>query len=578
MKKLLSTVCALCMAASAAVFPVRAEDNGIYEDAGGNIYKYHTNSLGASIDKIKIAGDDAELIIPAEIEDTTVYMISDYAFDKADRNKVKKVKLESDISSFRFEVMENLTEVSLPDSLKKIPELAFLGCISLKSITIPNGVTEIGSQAFEGCTSLTSIVIPDSVKRVGDMAFVDCSSLADIKWNDNIDLGLSVFNGTKYLADYDEDFILINNGKTLYAVTGKSNMVEIPETVTNITQFAFDGSQVRKVICPASMTTIPQNAFCGASKLEEVEFKGNVTEMEMSAFQNCISLKEAVIPKGVTKIPFACFAGCKAIENIVIPDTVTSIEDEAFENCKGAKTVSFSNNCSVIPEMCFAYCESLTSITIPDSIKRIESGAFISCSALSDVTMSPSTVIESDAFKNTLYGKTMSLPQSTDKPSRKTWEDENDAPARTAKPRVAPSDALSEVPTSTPQPDGTDEPEQRGKIDVISGDKLIVEVNEKAVAFPDAEPYIDENSRTQIPIRAVAEALGAKVDWDSTEHMVTITKNNKVITIAIGDNTMQVGNETIVMDTAAEIIDGRTYIPLRFVGEALGMTVNWVNQ
>ena len=38
---------------------------------------------------------------------------------------------------------------------------------------------------------------------------------------------------------------------------------------------------------------------------------------------------------------------------------------------------------------------------------------------------------------------------------------------------------------------------------------------------------------------------------------------------------LQVGNETITMDTTAQIIDERTYIPIRFVGEALGMKVNW---
>ncbi|GEM_PF-7007869 len=576
MKRLLSTICAAAIAVSAAVLPVHADKTGTYEDAGGNIYKYHINSFGASIEKIGVNGDDAELVIPAEIEGEKVYMISDYAFEKADRNKVKKIRLEAETDRFSFEVMENLTEVSLPAGLKKIPEMAFLGCTSLKSITIPDGVAEIGSQAFEGCTSLTSIVVPDSVKTLGDMAFMDCSSLADITWDRNVDLGLSVFNGTKYLEDYNGDFILINNDRTLYASAGKNTVVEIPETVTDITQFAFDGSPVRKVIYPSSMKTIPQNAFCGAAKLEEIEFRGTITELGMTAFQNCTSLKTAVIPEGVTKLPFACFAGCTGIEEIVIPDTVTSIESEAFENCKSVKSVTVSNNCSVIPEMCFAYCESLTEITIPESVKRIETSAFADCFSLTDVRMSDSTEISKDAFKNTPYGKAMQLPQSTDEPGRKTWTDEEDAPSRTPKPRATNAPVPSETPVTAPA--ATAAPEQGATIDVISGDGLFVKVNDNAVSFPDAEPYIDENGRTQIPIRAVAEALGCKVDWDDASQTAIITKDNTVIMIVIGSSDMQVGSETVQMDTAAEIKDERTYIPVRFVGEALGMTVNWINR
>jgi len=45
--------------------------------------------------------------------------------------------------------------------------------------------------------------------------------------------------------------------------------------------------------------------------------------------------------------------------------------------------------------------------------------------------------------------------------------------------------------------------------------------------FPDAEPFIDENSRTQVPIRFVGEALGANVSWDGNTKKVTITLNGK---------------------------------------------------
>ena len=68
-------------------------------------------------------------------------------------------------------------------------------------------------------------------------------------------------------------------------------------TVTDITQFAFDGSPVRKVIYPASMKTIPQNAFCGAAKLEEIEFRGTITEIGEDAFKNTPYGKTMQLPQ-----------------------------------------------------------------------------------------------------------------------------------------------------------------------------------------------------------------------------------------------------------------------------------------
>lgn len=106
-----------------------------------------------------------------------------------------------------------------------------------------------------------------------------------------------------------------------------------------------------------------------------------------------------------------------------------------------------------------------------------------------------------------------------------------------------------------------------------------VRVNGEIVDFPDGQPYVDENNRTMIPVRFVTEALGAKVGWEGSTQTVTITKDNTTVTIRIGSPEMAVtanGKATTVqMDTAATIKDGRTYVPIRFVAEALGAKVDY---
>ena len=69
--------------------------------------------------------------------------------------------------------------------------------------------------------------------------------------------------------------------------------------------------------------------------------------------------------------------------------------------------------------------------------------------------------------------------------------------------------------------------------------------------------------------------MGCTVEWNDAAQTATLTKDNTVVIISIGNASMQVGKDIITMDTTAQIINERTYIPVRFVGEALGMTVNW---
>ena len=98
-------------------------------------------------------------------------------------------------------------------------------------------------------------------------------------------------------------------------------------------------------------------------------------------------------------------------------------------------------------------------------------------------------------------------------------------------------------------------------------------------------PYI-ENSRTMVPVRFVSEALGAKVDWDSTAGLVTVKGNDgTTIKLLIGDvnmsiekpNTTNTTNttNTVIMDVAAGIKDDRTFVPVRYIAEALGLKVAW---
>ena len=88
----------------------------------------------------------------------------------------------------------------------------------------------------------------------------------------------------------------------------------------------------------------------------------------------------------------------------------------------------------------------------------------------------------------------------------------------------------------------------------------------------DAAPYV-ANDRTYVPFRALGEALGAKVEWDNDARTVTYVLGDNTVVMTIGDTTYTVNGEEKTMDVAPEISGERTYVPVRFVGEALGFNV-----
>ncbi len=91
----------------------------------------------------------------------------------------------------------------------------------------------------------------------------------------------------------------------------------------------------------------------------------------------------------------------------------------------------------------------------------------------------------------------------------------------------------------------------------------------------DAAPIITAEGRTMLPIRFVAEALGADVDWNEDAQTVTITKGDTVVKIIIGADYAYINGKKVKLDSPAFIANGRTYLPVRFVSEALGADVNW---
>ncbi|MDO4531953.1 MAG: stalk domain-containing protein, partial [Bacillota bacterium] len=116
-------------------------------------------------------------------------------------------------------------------------------------------------------------------------------------------------------------------------------------------------------------------------------------------------------------------------------------------------------------------------------------------------------------------------------------------------------------------------PEQKDMTMVLYIDQLTYLLNNTPV-MNDMAPMI-RSERTALPIRTVAENLGASVAWKEADRKVTITKADTVIEIFIGEPIAIVNGDPVELDMAAFIENDRTYMPLRFVAEHLGANVIW---
>ena len=145
---------------------------------------------------------------------------------------------------------------SIRDKTCSIASEAFSRCKELTEVTIPNTVRGIGEYAFYGCSGLTALQIPNSVKEIYHGAFEACTGLESIALSDRITSCHSLFNGCSGLKK-----------------------VEIPTAVTTIAYASFAGcTALEEITLPRALQTIDGAAFDECSNLQKVFYKGSAAE------------------------------------------------------------------------------------------------------------------------------------------------------------------------------------------------------------------------------------------------------------------------------------------------------------
>ncbi len=282
-----------------------------------------------------------------------------------------------------FWYCEALTSVTLPDSLKVIGADAFYNCSNLTSTDISDGVTTIGESAFAYCNSLKTITIPKSVSKISNYSysrsFESCTSLESI----------TVDPENEYFSS-DEYGVLYNKDKTelyVYPSCCKAKDYVIPEGVESFGRAFSGATALTSIHIPSTVTSIEcagiVGAFSGCGNLKKVTFAENIQLTEISDYAfNGTAISSINIPESVTSIGEYAF-GQTAISSISIPDGVTSIGNSAFWLCRNLTSVKISKNSKLelIGASAFSslYAEDVAEFEfyIPVGVTSIGKGAFI---------------------------------------------------------------------------------------------------------------------------------------------------------------------------------------------------------
>ncbi|MDE5607532.1 MAG: leucine-rich repeat protein [Muribaculaceae bacterium] len=246
----------------------------IGESAFGGCHNLTSVSIPASVDFIgKNAFSFSSNIKIAEF--ASIESLCNIVFENYNSNPIS-------IAENLYINSNEVSEITIPETVLKINDYAFYKCGSITSVKISDSVKSIGDQSFYGCTNLKSIDIGSSVESIGEYTFLGCDNLeyADFSSIESL-CGIS-FNDRSSNPTYKT--------KKLYIDGQEVTDVIIPSTVESIGAYAFICCyNIISFVIPGSIKSIGNEAFYSCFSVKSIQYLSeNPCSDESDAFSESV--------------------------------------------------------------------------------------------------------------------------------------------------------------------------------------------------------------------------------------------------------------------------------------------------
>ena len=205
-----------------------------------------------------------------------------------------------------------------------------------------------------------------------------------------------------------------SNYTSLPGFTKLSGSLTIPMGITNIGNYAFQGTHLTSVTIPGTVASIGRWAFYNCTGLTSVTLSSGLTNIGDYAFYGCSGLTSVTIPATITSFGCQVFQSCTGLTSVTFSPGLTTIGNYAFFDCTGLTgKLTIPTSVTSIGTYAFGRCAHLTSVVIPASVTSFGTDAFYGCTGLASVTFSSGlTNIGSSAFYGCTGLTNVTIPKS----------------------------------------------------------------------------------------------------------------------------------------------------------------------
>ena len=265
---------------------------------------------------------------------STIRRIGNNAFYESELTEIVLPDDIEEIGDYAFDASFSLTKVVFPKKVKqlKIGSYAFSSC-NLEELDLPEGLTEIGGWAFDN-NEITSLTIPSTVKVIPDNCFVACYNLKTVTIPEGVEyIGTFAFGGTAL-----ESFVIPSTVKEMGNYPffpSQITSLTIPATLTRWPEGFFTGTKIETIEIPEGVTEIGNKCFMKCDKLKNIKLPSSVKKIGENIVEGCSSLVTLSIPSSVEVMTGAPALPENATLEITGSDNKLGMENGMLVNDRG---------------------------------------------------------------------------------------------------------------------------------------------------------------------------------------------------------------------------------------------------